>query len=52
MSHLKDLSLLGRDISKTIIVDNNYQNFKNQPDNAIFIKSWFDDDKDDALIYF
>lgn len=47
--YLKDLSLLGRDITKMIIVDNVAENFRSQPDNGIFIKSWFDDEEDNAL---
>ncbi len=40
---------MGRDISKVIIVDNVAENFQLQPDNGIFIKSWFDDPTDTAL---
>ena len=32
-----------------IIVDNIAENFQLQPENGIFIKSWFTDDKDTAL---
>ena len=32
-----------------IIVDNVAENFQLQPDNGIFIKSWFDDMSDKAL---
>jgi len=46
---VKDLSRIGRDLSKTIIVDNVAENFQLQPDNGIFIKSWFDDMTDTAL---
>lgn len=46
---VKDLSKTGRDLSKTIIVDNVAENFQLQPDNGIFIKSWFEDPKDTAL---
>ena len=46
---VKDLSKLGRDLSKVIIVDNVAENFQLQPDNGIFIKSWFEDPKDTAL---
>lgn len=47
--YLKDLSRTGRDLARTIIVDNVAENFKLQPENGIFIKSWFDDMHDDAL---
>ena len=46
---VKDLSKIGRDLSKVIIVDNVAENFQLQPDNGIFIKSWFDDKHDTAL---
>lgn len=47
---IKDLSNLGRDLSKTIIVDNITENFLLQPDNGVTIKSWFDDPDDTALV--
>lgn len=50
MVYIKDLSKLGRPLQKTIIVDNVAENFSKQPDNGIFIKSWFDDTSDTALI--
>ncbi|TNV71088.1 hypothetical protein FGO68_gene3063 [Halteria grandinella] len=46
---IKDLSLLGRDLSRILIVDNVAENFQLQPDNGIFIRSWFDDMTDTAL---
>jgi CTD small phosphatase-like protein 2 len=46
---IKDLSRLGRDLSRVIIVDNVADNFQRQPDNGIFIRSWFDDMSDCAL---
>lgn len=47
---LKDLSRLGWDVSKVIIVDNVAENFMLHPDNGIFIRSWFDCKKDTALL--
>jgi len=48
---VKDLSRIGRDLKKTIIVDNLPQNFRLQKANGIFIKSFFGEDSDDnALI--
>lgn len=46
---VKDLSRTGRPLARTIIVDNVAENFYLQPDNGIFIKSWFDDMSDTAL---
>ena len=50
MVFVKDLSRIGRPLDKTIIVDNVAENFSLQPDNGIFIKSWFDDMSDSALL--
>ena len=49
-SHIKDLRLLGRDLSKTIIVDNFAENFALHRDNGICIKSWYGDMTDEALV--
>ena len=46
---MKDISKLGRDLAKTIIVDNIPENFQLQAENGIFIKSWFRDPDDCAL---
>lgn len=43
------MSLLGRDLTKTIIIDNISDNFVSQPDNGIFISTWYDDMKDRFL---
>eukprot|EP00744_Colponema_vietnamica_P004944 GILI01007312.1.p1 GENE.GILI01007312.1~~GILI01007312.1.p1 ORF type:complete len:591 (+),score=119.68 GILI01007312.1:311-2083(+) len=46
---VKDLSRLGRDLSRVIIVDNVAENFQLQPLNGIMIRPWFDDMSDNAL---
>ena len=48
---VKDISLIGRDISKIIIVDNMQQNFKLQKENGILISSfWGEDSNDKSLL--
>ena len=46
---VKYLSLLGREIKRTIIIDNISDNFILQPDNGIFISTWYDDMRDKFL---
>ena len=46
---IKDLSKLGRDIEKVIIVDNNKDNFSLQPENGLHICSFLGDQNDDEL---
>ena len=46
---VKDLSSLNRPLTRILIVDNIADNFSQQPDNGIFIRTWFDDESDNAL---
>ena len=48
-SNIKDLSKLGRDLSKTLIVDNNKYNFCLHPENGLFISSYLGDNNDNEL---
>ena len=49
--YIKDLSKLGRDLSKTLIVDNLPHSFKLQRENGILIKSFFADNKNDKVLF-
>ena len=46
---VKNLSNLGRDLKKVIIVDNSPVCYSLHPENAIAINSWFDDENDNQL---
>ena len=48
-AYIKDLSKLGRDLSKVVIVDNNKDNFSLQPENGLFISSYFGEQNDNEL---
>lgn len=47
---MKDLSKLGRDLKTLIIIDNNIDHFQLQRENGIYIKPWYEDPKDKALV--
>lgn len=46
----KDLLKLGRDLSKTIIVDNSPSNYKYFNNNGIYVRTWYRDPHDKQLV--
>lgn len=48
-NYVKDLSRLGRDLTKVVIVDNSPASYIFHPDNAVPCQSWFDDMQDTEL---
>ncbi|XP_041663268.1 uncharacterized protein LOC121522714 isoform X1 [Cheilinus undulatus] len=49
-NYVKDLSRLGRDLNKVIIIDNSPASYIFHPDNAVPVASWFDDMSDTELL--
>ncbi|XP_069838365.1 carboxy-terminal domain RNA polymerase II polypeptide A small phosphatase 1 isoform X2 [Dendropsophus ebraccatus] len=49
-NYVKDLSRLGRELNKLVIVDNSPASYIFHPDNAVPVVSWFDDMSDTELL--
>jgi len=48
-TYVKDMGRMGRELKKTIIIDNSPHSFAFNPENAIPCESWFDDYEDREL---
>ncbi|KAM9710758.1 uncharacterized protein ACNS7B_024580 [Menidia menidia] len=49
-NYVKDLSRLGRDLNKVLIIDNSPASYIFHPENAVPVVSWFDDMSDTELL--
>ncbi|XP_043931085.1 carboxy-terminal domain RNA polymerase II polypeptide A small phosphatase 1-like [Protopterus annectens] len=49
-NYVKDLSRLGRDLNRVIIIDNSPASYIFHPENAVPVASWFDDMSDTELL--
>uniref|UniRef100_A0A0N4ZFQ6 protein-serine/threonine phosphatase n=1 Tax=Parastrongyloides trichosuri TaxID=131310 RepID=A0A0N4ZFQ6_PARTI len=49
-NYVKDLSKLGRPLDQVIIIDNSPASYAFHPENAIAVKSWFEDREDRVLL--
>ncbi|XP_062314750.1 carboxy-terminal domain RNA polymerase II polypeptide A small phosphatase 2 [Osmerus eperlanus] len=49
--YVKDLSRLGRELHKTLILDNSPASYIFHPENAVPVVSWFDDVEDAELLH-
>ncbi|XP_007896971.1 CTD small phosphatase-like protein 3 [Callorhinchus milii] len=49
-SYVRELSVLGRDLAKTVVVDSSHEAYAFQITNGIQVKSWFEDRRDQELL--
>lgn len=49
-NYVKDLSMMGRDLRETIIIDNSPTSYIFHPQHAVPISSWFSDAHDNELL--
>jgi len=49
-NYVKDLGRLGRDLKRIIIIDNSPASYMFNPENAVPVESWFDDENDTELL--
>jgi len=49
-NYVKDLGKLGRDLKRIIIIDNSPASYMFNPENAVPVESWFDDENDRELL--
>jgi len=47
---VKDMSRLGRDVKKALIIDNSPSSYMFHPENAVPCESWYDDEQDTELL--
>jgi CTD small phosphatase-like protein 2 len=50
--YVKDITKIGRDINKIIIVDSMPQNYRLNKENGIYIKSFYGDNPNDKVLYY
>lgn len=48
--HIKDLSVMNRDLARVVVVDRDERHVSLQPENALIIPEWIDDPADTTLL--